>query len=312
MSIYDRITDKIIEDLEKGIQPWIKRWDNPEPHRRPLRFNGIPYTGINTISLWATATARGYRSPTWMTYKQAKDLGAHVKRHEKGSLVVYANRLIVDSNHDSDHEDEEIRAIPFLKGYTVFNSDQIEGLPKHFYTPPKPRLSPIERLSNAEDFFRRTGARIIEGGNRAFYSQTRDLIQIPPIESFHEQTGYYATLAHECIHWTGHPTRLSRLDKDLKSYRWGDQGYALEELVAEIGSAFLCADLEISLEPRRDHASYISSWLNALQRDKRTIFKAASYAQRAADYLSCLCPLLKERDYDNEKSQRTHNQVSAR
>lgn len=169
-----------------------------------------------------------------------------------------------------------------MKDYTVFNVEQVEGLPAQYYIKPEPRFSPIQRVEHAETFFGSLQADIRHGGTRAYYAQEPDYIQMPPFEAFTDAGSYYATLAHESAHWTKHPSRLAR---EFGRKKWGDEGYAEEELVAELGAAFLCADLELSLTPREDHASYIAHWLTVLKNDKRAIFRAATHAQRAADFL---------------------------
>ncbi len=188
---------------------------------------------------------------------------------------------------DCDSGQEVERAIPFLKGYTVFNVEQIDGLPAHYYGKAEPVLDPVQRIERAENFFAATGADIRHGGDRAYYAIHPDYVQMPPFESFRDAESYYQTLGHECVHWTRHQSRLNR---DFGRKRFGDEGYAVEELVAELGSAFLCADLNLTPEPREDHASYIASWLRVLKNDKRAVFTAASHAQRAADYLNGLQP----------------------
>jgi antirestriction protein ArdC len=249
---------------------------------RPLTlpFSAKAYSGINIIMLWQSAMACGYAAPIWMTFKQARELGACVRKGEHGELVVYANK-ITRKELDANGDEQDI-AIPFLKGYTVFNVEQIEGLPSNYYQLAEATLDPLARIDRAESFFATTNAQIRHGGNRAYYSLTHDHIQMPPFETFRDAESYYATLAHECTHWTRHS---SRLERDFGRKSFGDEGYAREELVAELGSAFICADPKIALEPREDHASYIESWLKVLQDDKRAIFSAAAHAQRAADYL---------------------------
>jgi len=175
-----------------------------------------------------------------------------------------------------------------MRGYTVFNVEQIDGLPAHYYaTAQAPTLEVAQRIEHAEEFFRNTGAVIRHGGNKAFYAIGTDQVTMPPFEFFKDSESYYATLSHECTHWTRHP---SRLDRDLGRKQWGDEGYAKEELVAELGSAFVCADLGITPEVRDDHAAYIGSWLKGLQNDKRFIFSAAAHAQRAVEFLHKLQP----------------------
>ena len=282
--VYTRVTDKIVADLEKGIRTWFKPWNAEHAAgriTRPLRFNGAPYNGINVLMLWASAVERGFAAPIWMTFRQAKELGAHVRKGEKGSLVVYAN-TITRNETDPETGEEEERDIPFMKGYTVFNVEQIEELPPHYYAVAEPRLDPVERNEHAERFFAETRADIRHGGNQAYYAIGADYVQMPPFEAFRDAESYYATLAHEMTHWTRHKARL---DRDFGRKRWGDEGYAIEELVAELGSAFLAADLGLTPEPREDHAAYIESWLKVLKQDKRAIFSAAAHAQKAADYL---------------------------
>jgi len=299
--VYTRITDQIVEALESGVRPWMKPWDAEHAAgriTRPLRHNGIPYAGINVVMLWSSAVAQGFAAPIWMTFRQAKQLGGFVKKGEKGSLVVYANTITRTETDKETGEDEE-REIPFMKGYSVFNVDQIEGLPEHFYAIAEPKIDPVERIEHAERFFAETGAEIRHGGNQAYSAVGTDYVQMPPFVSFKDAESYYATLAHECTHWTRHP---SRLDRDFGRKRWGDEGYAMEELVAELGSAFLAADLGLTPEVRDDHAAYIASWLKVLKNDKRAIFTAASHAQKAADFLNGLQPETQEDDATQEQA----------
>jgi antirestriction protein ArdC len=281
--VYTRITDKIIADLEQGVRPWMKPWNAGNTAgriTRPLRHNGAAYSGINILMLWAEAMDKGFTSPTWMTFKQALELKANVRRGEKGSLVVYANS-ITRTEEDNKGEESE-REIHYMKGYTVFNVEQIEGLPEQFYSTPIVSTTPVKRITHAESFFAATKADIRYRGNQAFYSNDGDYIQMPIIDAFHDAESFYATLGHESTHWTKHPTRL---DRSFGRKSWGDEGYAQEELVAELASAFLCADLGLTPEVRDDHAAYIASWLKVLKNDKRAIFTAASHAQKAVEFL---------------------------
>jgi len=286
--LYRRITDAIIADLERGVRPWTRPWSAGHLAgriSRPLRATGEAYSGINVILLWSEAVAKGYGASTWMTFRQALALGANVRRGEHGATVVYANR-IRRTETGEDGEDLE-RQIPFLKAYTVFNVEQIEGLPERFLGAPEAPLDPVLRIDRAEAFFAATGVDVSHGGSQAYYAIGPDRVQMPPFECFSDPQAYYATLAHECTHWTRHPLRL---DRDFGRQRWGDAGYAREELVAELGAAFLCADLGLALEPRPDHASYIASWIKVLGDDRRFIFSAAAHAQRAADFMQGLQP----------------------
>lgn len=281
--VYQTVTDKIIADLEKGELTWLKPWSAGNMDGRiikPLRHNGIAYSGINVLMLWGAAMEQGFISPYWMTYKQAKELGAHVRKGERGNPVVYANTITKTDEQDDGTEEE--RTIPFMKAYTVFNVEQIEDLPAHYYVKPEPVIDPAERIEHADAFFAKLGADIRHGGNQAYYSSGTDLVQMPVFECFRSPEAYYATLAHELTHWTKHK---SRLDREFGRKKWGDEGYAREELVAELGAAFLCADLALTPEPGTDHAAYIQSWLKVLKEDKRAIFSAAAHAQKAADFL---------------------------
>jgi len=287
--IYERVTAQIVAELEKGERPWFKPWNAEHAAgriTRPLRANGIPYRGINVLMLWGSAVEQGFSAPLWLTYKQAQELGGQVRKGEKGSLVVYANTITRTETDEATGEEQE-RDIPFMKGYTVFNAEQVDGLPAHFYALAAPALDPVARNARAESFFAATGAEVRHGGNQAYYTAAADQVQMPPFEAFRDAESYYATLAHELTHWTKHPKRL---DRDFGRKKWGDEGYAIEELVAELGAAFLSADLDLTPEPRADHAAYIASWLKVLKDDKRAIFSAAAHAQRAADYLTGLQP----------------------
>jgi antirestriction protein ArdC len=281
--VYTRVTDKIIADLEQGVRTWMQPWNAGSTAGRivrPLRHNGVPYSGINILMLWAEASEKGFASPIWMTFKQSLELNAHVRKGEKGSLVVYANS-ITRTEEDGKGEETE-REIHYMKGYTVFNVEQVEGLPEHYYSKPEVQLTQVEHNAQAEAFFAGLKADIRYRGDRAFYSLDGDYIQMPIIEAFKDPESFYATLAHESSHWTRHP---SRLDRSFGRKAWGDEGYAQEELVAELASAFLCADLSLTPEVRDDHAAYIASWLTVLKNDKRAIFSAAAHAQKAVEFL---------------------------
>lgn len=289
IDVYTRVTERITADLEKGIRPWLQPWNAENAAgriTRPLRHNGQPYRGINILMLWASAEDRGLACPFWLTFQQAKELGGFVRKGEKGSPVVYANTFKKTDTNEAGEEVEQ--EIPFLKEYTVFNAEQCDGLPKHFYQLAGPPKEKMQSIDQAERFFANTKADIRTGGTRAFYANEGDYVQMPPFEAFKDAESHASTLAHECVHWTKHASRLAR---DLGRKKWGDEGYAMEELVAELGAAFLCADLEITPEVREDHAAYIASWLKVLKDDKRAIFSAASHATRAVDFLHGLQPV---------------------
>lgn len=287
--IYAQVTARIVEDLERGVRPWVKPWNAEHAAgrvSRPLRHSGEPYRGVNVLMLWAAAEARGFACPLWMTYRQAADLGGQVRKGEKGSPVVYAAGFTktADGDPGTDAEREEVH---FLKQYTVFNAEQVEGLPGRFYALAEPPKDGMEPIGRAERFVAGTGADVRHGGNLAYYAQTGDYVQLPPFVAFRDAESYAATAVHELAHWTKHPARL---DRDLGRRRWGDEGYAVEELVAELAAAFLCADLGITPEVRDDHAAYVGSWLKVLGRDKRAVFTAAALAEKAVAYLHRVQP----------------------
>ena len=282
--VYTRVTQKIIADLERGNLTWLQPWQaghQAGPVSRPLRASGKSYRGVNVLMLWASAMEGGYSCPIWLTYKQASELGGQVRKGEKGTLVVYA-ATFTRTETGQNGEAQEVK-IPFMKGYTVFNVGAGERPARAFLrhpAPPQPGYGPAGRRGAV--FHAATGAIIRHGGDMALLQLSHDMVQMPEFQAFRDTESYYATLAHEMTHWTRHP---SRLDRDFGGKRFGDAGYAMEELVAEIGAAFLCADLGITPETREDHAAYIASWLKALREDKRAIFTAASHAQCAADHL---------------------------
>lgn len=276
---YAEITALILADLEAGVRPWTRPWMSEGATSRPLRHDGQPYHGVNVLTLWVRAARCGYARPIWMTFRQALSLGGAVRKGEKGAPVVYA--APVAAADDSDDQPEVRRGGSFLKRYTVFNLDQIEGLDDRY--PPPARLAVAERIDHAERYFTATGAHIRAGGDIACYRPDADTVHMPAFETFLDREAYYAVLAHELVHWTGH---RSRLDRDLTLGRFGDEAYAREELVAELGSAFVCADLGLTLEPRPDHAAYIASWLRVLRNDTRFIVAAAAHAERAARFLA--------------------------
>jgi len=207
-------------------------------------------------------------------------LGAQVRKGEHGATVVYYGDSSKTVHDETSGEDRE-QAFRFLKTYTVLNTAQIDGLPEHYHHIPEPAPE-IERIAAAEAFFASIPATVNHGGDRAYYIPSADRIQLPPFAAFHDAHGYYATRGHETVHWTRHE---SRLDRSFGREKWGDEGYAREELVAELGAAFLAADLGLTIEPRPDHASYIASWVKVLRNDTQAIVHAAAHAERGLAYL---------------------------
>jgi antirestriction protein ArdC len=275
-SVYETVTQSIIEELKHNLVPWIRPWKSAASTFPHNVVSQRPYSGVNILLLWATAAEREYANPAWLTFKQAAALGGTVKKGEKATAIVYADTVKKREANDSGEEVE--KSMSFLKFYNVFNLDQTCGLPNHLYAIPEQK--PIgARLFHVEVFLRRIAAEIRHGGDKAYYSPAEDFIVLPRMEDFESTAHYYATSLHEHVHHSGHPTRLNR---DLGG-RFGTRSYAAEELVAEMGVAFLCSFLQINAELR--HASYIASWLELLENDSRAIFTAASLATKAADYL---------------------------
>jgi antirestriction protein ArdC len=280
-SLYQEITDRIIRELDQGRVPWVQPWAGvAAPLGLPKNAaTGRNYSGINILILWLACTERGFSGQNWLTFRQALKLGAHVKKGERGTTVVYADRFIPYRERARAAETgDEPDAIPFLKRFTVFNADQCEDLPADIIPPPEP-LAENLILPQAEALIRATGADIRIGGDRAFYVPSTDYIQVPPPSAFFEPINFHRTVCHELGHWSGAPHRLNR---DL-SGNFGSASYAREELIAEMTGAFVCAAL--SIVPTVRHADYLASWLEVLREDNRAIIRAASAASKAADYL---------------------------
>ena len=287
-NFYDDITNKIIAELEAGRFPWVQPWGTPSAKAQLAMPNnastGRTYSGINVLILWGEVFEKGYSGQSWLTYRQAAALGGHVREGERGTTVVYADRFIPDeAKRRAAQSGGEARAIPFLKRFTVFNTDQIDGLPDDIATAaPPPPPGTIE--PRVEALIKATGVDFRIGGNRAFYSPSQDYVQVPPPAGFFEPRNWHRTALHECGHAVGHPSRLNR---DLTG-SFGSRKYAFEELVAEMTAAFCCASLGIT--PTVRHADYLASWLDALREDNRAIVRAASLASKAADYLLDFLP----------------------
>lgn len=282
-NLYDEITGKIIAELEGGRFPWVQPWGtsaanaslslpkNARTHRA--------YSGINVLILWGAVVERGFPTQSWITYRQAFELGGNVRRGERGTTVVYADRFVPDHEKKRARETgEDAQAIPFLKRFTVFNIEQCEGLPDEVAaSAPPPVASPIE--PRVEALIKATGIDFRIGGDRAFYVPAYDYIQVPPPQAYFEPINWHRTALHELGHATGHSSRLDRKFSGSIASR----KYTFEELVAEINAAFCCAALGIV--PTVRHADYIGSWLEVLREDNRAIVRAASQASKAADWL---------------------------
>jgi antirestriction protein ArdC len=285
-SLYDEVTGRIIAELEAGRFPWVQPWGNPEAGGGTagagLPRNALtarPYSGVNVLILWGAVIEHGYPSQTWLTFRQALEAGGCVRKGERGTTVVYADRFIPEAEKARAVETGgDAKTIPFLKRFTVFNVAQCEGLRPDLAPEPIP-LPERQIVPVAEEVIAASGIEFRVGGNRAFYVPSQDYVQVPPQPAFFEQINYYRTCLHELCHGSGHKSRLNR--NLVNSF--GSKDYAREELIAEMGSAFLCAALGIV--PTVRHADYLGSWLDVLREDNRAIFRAASAASKAADWL---------------------------
>lgn len=291
--VHEAVTNQIIEAMERGAKPWRNGWVGQGGAGFPLRANGEAYRGMNVLLLWCVAQDKGYRSPYWMTYRQAQELGGQVRKGEKSALVVKYGTFAKkdetgapvvndegepygDCEQSPTGQREERRG--YAKAYRVFNAEQIHGLPGEFHPTVKEIDTGARAIEAAETWFQGTGLRIETAACNPCYNIATDTIKMPPVAEFRSAEAFYSTLAHECVHATG---AKKRLDRDMGAEQ---RKYAIEELVAEIGACFVMA--EIGMAPDiEDSAAYLASWLKALQNDKRFIFAAAGEAQKAADWL---------------------------
>jgi len=287
-TLYDEITDRIIAELEAGRVPWVQPWGTAAA-KAPLAMpknasTDRQYSGVNILILWGAAIERGFTGQSWLTFRQALSLGGHVRKGERGTTVVYADRFVpTDERRRAAETGEEAQAIPFLKRFTVFNTDQCEELPYEMAAaalPPPPGLI----KPTVEALIKASGIPFRIGGDRAFYATAEDYVQVPPPQAYFEPINWHRTALHELGHATGHRSRLNR----DQGGAFGTRKYAFEELVAELSAAFSCASLGIV--PTVRHADYIGSWLEVLREDNRAIVRAASQASKAADYLLGFVP----------------------
>jgi antirestriction protein ArdC len=274
-NLYADITAKILARLDAGVVPWRKPWKSYGAGNMPRNaISRRPYSGANVLLLWMDAEAKGYSASKWLTYKQAVEVGGNVRKGEKGTQIVFLGRIIKED--DAGRE----RAIPFLKGYTVFNVDQCDGL-EHLRDSAPKIVNPGVRDAIADEFMRLTGAVIRHGESRAYYTSTGDYINLPMFEAFTGAEEYYSTAFHELTHWTGAEHRLNR----TFGKRFGDATYSAEELVAELGSAFLCAEFGFDNSTLDNSAAYIEHWRRFLTEHERAFVEAAGKASRAVDFM---------------------------
>ncbi len=286
--LYQAVTDKIIAAIEAGAGEFVLPWHRRGPAiGRPTNASTLNrYQGVNVVALWAESTMRGFHSGFWATYLQWQGLGGQVRRGETSSTIVFFRKLEDGEQAEEASPEDGSRPRIVTRASRVFNSEQVDG----WEPPGSPPHSEITALEGVENFVRATGAHIRHGGDMAYYHRKDDVVVVPERHRFvgtptsSPQEAYYATVLHELTHWTGAEHRLNR----QFGTRFGDQAYAMEELVADLGAAFLCADLGVTNEPRSDHAAYLANWLTVLKSDAKAIFTAARAATAGADFLSQL------------------------
>lgn len=273
--LHSETTDKIIALLRAGTKPWSPSWSQTSVISRPVRSNGQPYHGINVLLLWIAAMEKDFSHRAWYTYRQASALGGQVRRGERGTPVIAYKPA------DPDVEDDDPRARAFARCYTVFNKEQIDGLEADPSLPQSSARSDLRAMIAYRSLMDHHSPRHVETPGRAFYSPTTDTVHWPCQADFRSPTHHFATACHEMAHWTGH---ASRLDRRGISGTPSQEAYAYEELIAELASAFIGATVGVDGSHLDDHASYLDSWVRVLA-DPRAIFRAASEAERASNFL---------------------------
>lgn len=271
MNIYQEITDSIIKELEKGAAPWVKPWNAPNSADKNI-VSQRPYRGINRLITAMVSGIKGYSNPAWASYKQWQDIGGQVRKDEKGTKVIFWSKATA-----TDKATGESKEYAFAKAFSVFNIAQVDGID---IIPTGDVIADHVRIEACEKRISDTGAVIKHGGDTACFIPSSDIIRMPELGTFQTPEHYYATAFHELTHWT---SAKGRCDRDLSKGRFGNADYAFEELVAELGAAFLCSQHGIKGDLR--HAGYIESWLKCLKDDPKAIFKASALAQSAADYI---------------------------
>lgn len=282
-NIYQTVTNKIIQLLEKGMTPWRKPWTTTSNSQRPLNYKSKHvYKGINFFILFSI-----FDDPFFLTFNQIRDLGGKVLKGEKATPVFYWNWLFLDANGKSiKDEDKAVKKVPLLKYYNVFNASQIEGI--EFDYPITTELKENKKMEKCENIVKNCkGLTLKFQRNEAFYSPLRDFVNMPKIETFKNSQFYYSTLFHELGHWTGHKTRLNRFKGKAATAAFGSAEYSKEELIAEMTAAFLCHDCQINTpELTQNSAAYLEGWINVLKSDSRLITAAATAAEKAANLIN--------------------------
>jgi antirestriction protein ArdC len=279
--LYSQTTARIVAALERGVVPWVRPWSQISDAIPVNAHTRRPYRGVNFILLSLEAQTRDFKVNRWLTYRHAQELGGQVRKDEQGTPIVFwqLRKIGVVAEAFPEHDELPVtspKVYPLLRAYRVFNVAQIDGLDLRYTQATTPAW---ESEARAEELLLMSGARFRQGGTRAYYQPATDEIHLPPRAAFATGAGFYNVALHELTHWSGHPSRCAR---DLTG-RFGDAGYAAEELIAEMGAAYLCAYCRIDGELR--HVGYLQSWLRVLRSDRRAIFTAAAQAQRAADYI---------------------------
>ncbi|EIX9035746.1 TPA: zincin-like metallopeptidase domain-containing protein [Klebsiella oxytoca] len=285
--LYQKVTDEIIAALEKGVIPWVRPWREGEPVAPMNALSGRFYHGINIPLLWNSAERQGYESDRWLTFTQIRNAGGNIRKGEKSTLAVFylpQQREVVDSNGNTVLDADgnpKLTSYAVVREFRLFNIQQCEELPEAFS---QPVVMVDDPIAAAEQVARQSAVVITHRRqNRAYYSPGRDCIIMPHPEQFTSREDYYGTLLHELTHATGHASRLNRDGITAGKHTFGDPMYSFEELVAEMGAAFLCA--HVGIQSKLQHDSYIASWLKVLQQDKKAIFRASGLARNACEYL---------------------------
>lgn len=273
--IYQIVTDSIVAALESGVKPWVCPWQRVQGMTGlPTNYTtGAAYSGMNIMLLWCSASQQGFTDPRWLTYKQAQAEGAQVRKGEKGTIGIFYSML------EKENENGDVQNIPMLKTFTLFNIQQIDGLPQIAADATVSDVAIFDSFPRIESLMQQCGAVINERGQAAYFKPSTDEVVLPERHLFDDAANFYATVLHELTHWTGGEKRLNR----AMNGKFGSADYAFEELIAELGSAFIMADFGVIGDVQ--HESYIASWLQALKNDKRFIFKAASSASKAHQFL---------------------------
>ena len=276
---YQIITDAVLELMEKHGKDWCKPWQAQAGAGHHNVKSGKSYNGTNIFLLAVSAMKQDFASNEWGTFKQWQDKGAKVRKGQKGTKIIFFDKIKVE-----DKETQEERLIPMLKGFTVFNADQVDG---YDAKPVEPITETKARHDRSEALIAATGADIRFGGDRAFYVPSEDFVQMPILEDFKgtdtssDVETYYSTMFHELTHWTG---AKGRMDRKMIG-KFGSNAYAFEELIAELGAVFLTCQVGINVAPRADHAKYLNNWLEVIKNDKRAMVKAFAQAQKASDFI---------------------------